>query len=123
MHTVNLTATDIQRTVADNPIVFVDFWASWCGPCRRFAPTYERAAAANPDIVFGKVNTESEQALAAAAGISSIPTLMAFRDGILVFSQPGALPATALNQVIDAVRQLDMEQVSRARTNQEAGVR
>ena len=92
-------------------------------PCRQFAPTYEKAAAANPDIVFGKVNTETERALAAAAGISSIPTLMAFRDGILVFSQPGALPATALNQVIDAVRHLDMNRVRGTRTTQDAGIR
>jgi len=92
-------------------------------PCRQFAPTYEKAAAANPDIVFGKVNTESEQALAAAAGISSIPTLMAFRDGILVFSQPGALPAAAINQVIEAVRQLDMNRVRDARRHQDAGIR
>jgi thioredoxin 1 len=109
--TTELTATDFEKTVLENDIVLVDFWAAWCGPCRSFAPTYERAAEANADIVFGKVDTEAEQALAAAANIMSIPTLMAFREGILVFSQPGALPPPALDQVIEAVRGLDMDEV------------
>jgi thioredoxin 1 len=109
--TVNLTAAEFEKTVLDNDIVLVDFWASWCGPCRMFAPTYEKAADANTDIVFGKVDTEAERSLASAANITSIPTLMAFREGILVFSQPGALPAPALDQVIEAVRGLDMDDV------------
>ena len=123
MHTIDLTAADISQTLATHPIVLVDFWASWCGPCRRFAPTYEKAAAANPDIVFGKVDTETEKALAAAAGISSIPTLMAFRDGILVFAQPGALPPSGLDQVLQAVRELDMNQVRATRATHPAGAR
>jgi len=109
MATVNLGAENFERTVTDNEIVFVDFWASWCGPCRMFAPVYEKAATAHPDILFGKVDTEAEQSLAAAAQITSIPTLMAFKNGTLVFSQPGALPAAALEEVITAVRDLDLE--------------
>jgi thioredoxin 1 len=111
MATTTLTGSNFEKTVQDNDIVLVDFWAAWCGPCRQFGPTFEKAAAANPDIVFGKVDTEAEQALAQAANITSIPMLMAFREGILVFAQPGALPAQALDQVITAVRGLDMDEV------------
>jgi thioredoxin reductase (NADPH)/thioredoxin 1 len=111
MSTVELGAENFERTVAESEIVLVDFWATWCGPCRQFAPVYEKASLAHPDVVFGKVDTQAEPALAGAAQITSIPTLMAFKEGTLVFSQPGALPAPALEQVIQAVRELDMTRV------------
>jgi thioredoxin 1 len=111
MATKALAASDFEETVLGNEIVLVDFWAAWCGPCRMFAPTFEKASQNHPDIVFGKVDTEAERQLAAAASITSIPTLMAFRDGILVFSQPGALPAPTLEQLIESVRDLDMDEV------------
>jgi thioredoxin 1 len=111
MSTTELGAANFERTVTENEIVLVDFWAAWCGPCRQFGPTFERASEAHPDIVFGKVDTEAEQSLAAAAQITSIPTLMAFKEGTLVFSQPGALPPAALDQLIAGVRALDMAEV------------
>ncbi|MEJ7832260.1 MAG: thioredoxin domain-containing protein [Nocardioides sp.] len=113
MATIDLTDENFNSHVADDAILFVDFWASWCGPCQQFAPTYEKASDAHPDITFGSINTEEQRELAAAAGISSIPTLMAYREGILVFAQPGALPAAGLDQVIAGVRDLDMDDVRR----------
>ena len=120
MATVNLTQESFESTVAGEGITLVDWWASWCGPCRMFAPVFEAASEQHPDITFGKVDTEAEPGLAGAARIMSIPTLMAFRDGILVFSQPGALPAAALEQVIAAVRDLDMDDVRRQVAEQHA---
>ncbi len=113
MSTIDATAADFDQLVLDNDIVLVDFWADWCGPCKQFAPVYESASEQHEDVVFAKVDTEAEQALAQAAQITSIPTLMAFREQVLVFAQPGALPPPALEQVITAVKGLDMEDVRR----------
>lgn len=111
MATMELTLENFETTVNEEGITFVDFWAEWCGPCRMFGPIFEQASETNPEIRFGKVDTEAEQQLAGMAGITSIPTLMIFRDGILLFNQPGALPAPALNELIGKVKELDMDQV------------
>ena len=114
MATLELTENMFAETIQSNSIVFVDFWAAWCGPCRNFAPVYEKAAEANPDIVFAKVDTEAEQGLAASFQISSIPTLMAIRDGVVLYSQAGALPAEAFDNLVQAVRDVNMDEVRAA---------
>jgi len=111
MATKNIDAEDFERTITDNDIVLVDFWADWCGPCKRFAPIYEKASEEYTDITFAKLDTDANQELSAQLGIEGIPTLMAFREGVLVFNQAGALPGPALKQVIDAVKGLDMDEV------------
>jgi thioredoxin 1 len=113
MSTIDLTLETFDDTIRDNETVLVDFWAEWCGPCRSFAPTYSAVAEENPDIVFAKVDTEDQQQLAGAFGIRSIPTLMIFRDQVLLYSQPGALPRSALDDLIGQVRDLDMDDVRR----------
>jgi thioredoxin 1 len=121
MSTIELTKDSFEDTVTQDGITLVDWWAEWCGPCRQFAPVFQAASEEHPDVRFGKIDTEDQQELAAAARITSIPTLMAFRDGILVFSQPGALPAPALEQVIKAVEDLNMDEVRAEVAKQQAG--
>lgn len=120
MATREITLATIETTINDSGIVLLDFWAAWCGPCRRFGPVFEKSSEEHPDVVFGKIDTEAQQQLAAGFRITSIPTLMAFRDGILVFSQPGALAAPQLEQVITAVEGLDMDGVRRQIAEQNA---
>jgi thioredoxin 1 len=119
MSTVDLTLETFDDTIRENEMVFVDFWAEWCGPCRAFAPTYSAAADDNPDVVFAKVDTEDQQQLAGAFGIRSIPTLMVFRDQVLLYSEPGALPRAALDDLLGQVRDLDMDDVRRQIAEQE----
>jgi len=120
MATINVGEKEFETLITESPIVFVDFWAEWCGPCKMFGPVFEAASEKHPDVLFAKVDTEAEQSLAGAAGITSIPTLMAFRDGILLFRQPGALPAPSLEELIGAIKAADMEEIKKEVAAQEA---
>jgi thioredoxin len=120
MATIELTKDNFESTVTDNPMVIVDFWAPWCGPCKGFAPIYEQASETHGDVVFGKVNTDEEQELAGAFGIRSIPTLMVFREKVVLFQQAGALPASALEQVVTQAKALDMAKVHKEIAEREA---
>lgn len=121
MSTVEITTETFKETIENNDIVLLDWWASWCGPCRAFGPIYERVAAKNPDVVFGKVNTEEQQALAAQFGIRSIPTLMIIRGGTLLFSQPGMLPQAVLEDLLAQARNVDMDEVRREVAKSKSG--
>lgn len=122
MATINVGEKEFEKLITESPIVFVDFWAEWCGPCKMFGPVFEAASEKHPDVVFAKVDTEAERSLAGAAGITSIPTLMAFRDGILLFRQPGALPAPSLEELIGSIKAVDMEEIKREVAAQEAQI-
>jgi thioredoxin 1 len=121
MATTEITEADFEKTLTENDIVLVDFWADWCGPCKQFAPVYEQVSGQHEDVVFAKVDTEAERNLAAAANITSIPTLMAFRDKVLVFAQPGAINATQLEELVSAVKGLDMDEVHKQVSEQQGG--